>query len=266
MDDCFEQASPAGIRYSILGSILGEVGNTADGLSAIQRLVYEEGDLTWTELRSAIRADFDGYERLRQRLRNRAPKYGNDDDRVDAIAKEVAEHFCDCVHQGPGSQGEQGARRAAGFMLFGIEHKKDLPASPDGRRQGEPVANSFSPAVGMDRSGPTAVLRSASKIDLSKASHGSVLDLALDAHSVQDTAGFEGLVALVTGFLRQPSAATLQVNVLDRDELLRAQRNPEAPQYRSLIVRVWGFSAVFVELSPALQQHVLSRTAHALSA
>ena len=266
MDDCFDQASPSGVRYSILGSILGEVGNTVDGLAAIRRLVYEEGDLAWADLRSAIEADFEGYERLRQRLRNRAPKYGNDDDGVDAIAKDVAEHFCDCVHQSPGSRSEQGARRAAGFMLFGIEEKKDLPASPDGRRRGEPVANSFSPAVGMDRSGPTAVLRSASKIDLSKASHGSVLDLALDARCVQDPAGFDGLVSLVMGFLKQASTATLQVNVLDRDELLRAQRNPNAPQYRSLIVRVWGFSAVFVELSPALQEHVLSRTAHSWGA
>jgi formate C-acetyltransferase len=151
-------------------------------------------------------------------------------------------------------------------MLFGIEHKKDLPASPDGRRRGDPVANSFSPAVGMDRSGPTAVLRSASKVDLTQASHGSVVDLALDAGCVRDPAGFRGLVSLVTGFLEQPSTATLQVNVLDRAQLLRALKNPTAPQYRSLIVRVWGFSAVFVDLHPALQEHVLARTAHCWNA
>jgi formate C-acetyltransferase len=238
------------------------VGNTADGLSAIRKLIYEDGDLMWAELRSAMRADFDGYEPLRQRLRNRVPKYGNDIESVDALAKEVAETFCDCVHQAPGDPNEPDAKRAAGFLLFQIENKKELPASPDGRRKGDPVANSLSPSVGMDRGGPTAVLRSASRIDLTKASHGSVLDLAMDAHCIQDAAGFEGLVSLVRCFLEQPSAATLQINVLDRDELLRARENPEAPQYQSLIVRVWGFSAVFVELPPALQDHVLSRTAH----
>ncbi len=262
IDDCFEKASQTGARYTILGSILGEVGNTADGLSAIRQLIYEEGDLTWAELRSAIEADFDGYERLRQRLRNRAPKYGNDEESVDVLAKEVAETFCDCVHQAPGNQGENGAKRAAGFMLFQIEKKKDLPATPDGRRKGDPVANSLSPSVGMDRSGPTAVLMSASRIDFTQASHGSALDLAMDAHCVQDRAGFEGLVSLVRCFLDHASAATLQVNVIDREELLRAREHPEAPQYQTLIVRVWGFSAVFVELPPALQEHVLSRTAH----
>jgi formate C-acetyltransferase len=262
MDDCLEQASPLGVRYSIWGSILGEVGNTADGLAAIQRFVYDEGDLQWTELQSALMADFEGYERLRQRLRNRAPKYGNDEDGVDCIAKQVAEHFCASVHESPGARSDLGSARAAGFMLFQLEHKKDLPASPDGRRRGDPVANSLSPAVGMDRSGPTAVLRSASKIDLTQASHGSVVDLALDAGCVRSPAGFDGLVGLVKSFLRHPSAATLQLNVLDRDELLRALENPTAPQYRSLIVRVWGFSAVFVDLHPELQQHVLARTTH----
>jgi formate C-acetyltransferase len=266
MDDCLEQASPTAIRYSIWGSILGEVGNTADGLAAIQRLVYDEGSLGWSELQSALLTDFEGYERLRQRLRNRVAKYGNDEDGVDCIAKEVAEHFCHSVHSSTTTQAALGPVRAAGFMLFQLEHKKDLPASPDGRRRGDPVANSFSPAVGMDRSGPTAVLRSASKIDLTQASHGSVVDLALDAGCVRSPAGFDGLVALVRSFLQHPSAATLQVNILDRDQLLRALENPTAPQYRSLIVRVWGFSAVFVDLHPALQEHVLARTAHSWDA
>jgi formate C-acetyltransferase len=231
-------------------------------LAAIQRFVYDKGDLQWTELQSALMADFEGYERLRQRLHNRAPKYGNDEDGVDCIAKQVAEHFCASVHESPGARSDLGSVRAAGFMLFQLEHKKDLPASPDGRRRGDPVANSLSPAVGMDRSGPTAVLRSASKIDLTQASHGSVVDLALDAGCVRSPAGFDGLVGLVKSFLQHPSAATLQLNVLDHNELLRALENPTAPQYRSLIVRVWGFSAVFVDLHPALQQHVLARTAH----
>jgi formate C-acetyltransferase len=118
--------------------------------------------------------------------------------------------------------------------------------------------------VGLDRNGPTAVLKSASKIDLTKASYGSVLDFALHESIVKDNGGFDKFVSLVDCFFKLPSTATLQVNLIDRDTLLMARENPDAPQYRTLIVRVWGFSAVFVELPPALQEHVLSRTEHRL--
>ena len=149
-------------------------------------------------------------------------------------------------------------------MLFIIQCKNLIPASPDGRRQGDPVATSLSPAVGMDRNGPTAALKSASKIDLSQASYGSVLDLALHTSVVQGGEGFGKFVSLIDSFLTLPSTATLQANNIDREALLRARENPDAPQYRTLIVRVWGFSAVFFELSPALQDHVLSRAEHRL--
>jgi formate C-acetyltransferase len=116
----------------------------------------------------------------------------------------------------------------------------------------------------MDRNGPTAILNSASKIDLSKASYGSVLDIALHTSVVRDEERFDKFVSLVKCFLKLGSTATLQVNMVDRDTLLLARENPDAPQYETLIVRVWGFSAKFVELSPALQEHVLSRTEHRL--
>ena len=101
-----------------------------------------------------------------------------DDDHVDGIAREIAEYFCDGVHDRARNPEGPGSKRAAGLMCFGIYWNKDLPASPDGRRQGNLTASSFSPSVGMDRSGPGAVLRSAAKVDLSKASNGSVLDTA----------------------------------------------------------------------------------------
>jgi formate C-acetyltransferase len=149
-------------------------------------------------------------------------------------------------------------------MLFIIQCKNLIPATPDGRRQGDPVATSLSAAVGMDRSGPTAALKSASKIDLTRASFGSVLDLALNTSIIQDEEGFEKFVLLVDRFLTMPSTATLQINMIDRETLLKARENPDSSLYRTLIVRVWGFSAVFVELSPALQDHVLSRTEHGM--
>jgi formate C-acetyltransferase len=116
----------------------------------------------------------------------------------------------------------------------------------------------------MDRSGPTAVLKSAAKLDLTQASFGSVLDLALNTSVVQQERDLEKFVSLVDRFFTLPSTATLQINMIDRETLLKARENPDAPQYRDLIVRVWGFSAPFVELSRELQDHVLARTEHRL--
>ncbi len=262
IEDCLAEASPAAARYDINGSILAQVGNAADGLAAIKKFIYEDGTLTWNDLIAAMKSDFDGYEPLLQMLKNRGPKYGNDVDYVDDIVKEIAEYFCDGVHERACNPQGPGPKRAAGFMSFGIHRKNDVPASPDGRRQGDPTANSFSPSVGMDRSGPTAVLKSVAKVDLTKASHGSVLDLALHSSIVQGRDALEKFTAMVTTFLKMNSVATLQLNIIDRETLLKAQANPDAPEYKTLIVRVWGFSAVFVDLPPVLQNHVISRTEH----
>jgi formate C-acetyltransferase len=264
VEDCLAEASPTSARYAIHGSILAEVGNAADGLAAIEQLVYGDRTLTWGELVSALRADYVGHEPLRQRLLHRTPKYGNDDDRADRIAAEIAEAFCDGVHKRARNRPGPGPKWAPGLMCFGIHHKAQLPASPDGRRQGDPCANSFSPAVGMDRSGPTAALRSVAKVDLSKASHGSVLDMAFHSSAIRGEEGLEKFAALIEAFLDLPCTATLQPNVLDREMLLRARKHPDAPEFRTLIVRVWGFSAVFVELPEGLQEHVLARTEHGL--
>jgi len=262
IEDCLEKASPTGVRYSIWGQILAQVGNTSDGLAAIKKLIYENKTLTWDELVSAIKANYEGYEPLRQMIINRSPSYGNDEDYVDEIAKEIAEYFCENVHLRAKNTAGQGSKRAAGLMCFGLQGKRNLPASPDGRRQGDPTANSFSPAVGSDRSGPTAVINSVGKVDLSWASHGSVLDTAMHTSALRGEEGFNKFVDLIDSFLKMPCTATLQMNVIDRDTLLKARANPESPEYKTLIVRVWGFSAVFVELDPALQDHVISRTEH----
>ena len=265
LEDCLEQASVTGARYSIRGRILSQLGNVADGLAAIKRFICEEQSLTWEELGAALANDYEGSERLRQRILNRAPKFGNDDDEVDDIIRAVAEHFCDRllerVDNGPGP----GTKTAPGFMAFGIHGQRGTPATPDGRRQGDNVANSLSPAPGRDRNSPTAVLKSVSKMDLRRAGHGSVLDIAFHPTALRGEEGFQKFVAFVRTFLDMPCTTTLQVNMVDRDQLLAARDNPEDPQFRTLLVRVWGWSAVFVELDPALQEHVIERTEHSLS-
>jgi formate C-acetyltransferase len=262
IEDCLATASATGPRYNINGAILAQVGNSADGLEAIRKLVYEEGSLSWEALVAALGTDYDGREPLRQMILHRAPKYGNDQDEVDALAREIAEFFCEGVHARARNAPGPGAKIAPGLMCFGLEQKAQLPASPDGRRQGDPTANSFSPAVGMDRSGPTAVLNSVSKTDCTKASHGSVLDIALHNSAIRTAEDQAKLVGLMRAFLALPCTTTLQLNVIDAETLRRARANPRAPEFRTLIVRVWGFSAVFVDLSEALQDHVLARTEH----
>ena len=262
IEDCLTKASPTGVRHSIWGSILAQVGNSSDGLAAIKKLIYEDKLLTWEELVAAIKANYEGYEPIRQMIINRAPKYGNDDDYVDSITKEITEYFCDGVHERSENTEGPGSKWAAGLMCFGMQNKRNLPATPDGRRQGDLTASSFSPSVGMDKSGPTAVFKSVGKVDLTKASHGSVLDIAMHTSAISDGESFEKLVNLIESFLDIPCTATLQMNIIDRDTLIKARANPEVPEYKTLIVRVWGFSAVFVELNPDLQDHVISRTEH----
>ena len=264
LDDCLEEASVTGVRYSIWGSIPSQIGNVADGLAAIQRFIFDKESLTWEELNQALRDDFEGHEPLRQRILNRAPKYGNDDDEVDRILKQVSEKFCDAVHDRAQNPVGPGGKTAPGFMTFGIHRRRLLPASPDGRKYEDYVASSFSPALGRDRNSPTAVLKSVSKVDLRKAGHGSVLDMAFHPSALKGEEGLEKFMSFVDTFLKLPCTTTLQANVIDRETLLAARENPTDPQYRTLLVRVWGFSTVFVSLDPDLQQHVIERTEHEL--
>jgi formate C-acetyltransferase len=103
------------------------------------------------------------------------------------------------------------------------------------------------------------------KVDLSKASHGSVLDMALHSSALHGKEAFEKFVVLIEAFIKMRCTATLQMNIIDRKTLMKARENPNSSEFKTLIVRVWGFSAVFVELPSDLQDHVLSRTEHGLA-
>jgi len=262
LDDCLEEASTTGVRYSIWGRIPSQMGNVADGLAAIKKFIFDEDSMTWEELNTALKNDFEGYEPLRQKILNRAPKYGNDDDYVDDIAKEISEYFCDTLHERAQNESGPGGKAAPGFMTFGIHGRRFLPATPDGRKHGDNVASSFSPGLGRDKNGPTAVIKSVGKVDLRKAGHGSVLDVAFHPSALRGEEGYNKFVSFVETFLKIPCTTTLQVNMIDRDTLLAAREDPKNPKYRTLLVRVWGFSTVFVTLDPALQQHVIERTEH----
>lgn len=262
LDDCLEEASTTGVRYSIWGRIPSQMGNVADGLAVIKRFIFDEESMTWEELNEALKNDFEGCEPLRQKILNRAPKYGNDDDYVDDILKEISEGFCDRLHEKVQNEFGPGGKTAPGFMTFGIHGRRFLPATPDGRKNGDNIASSFSPGLGRDKNGPTSVIKSVGKVDLSKAGHGSVLDIAFHPSALKGEDGYQKFVSFVETYLQMPGATTLQVNMIDRETLLAAREDPTNPKYRTLLVRVWGFSTVFVTLDPALQQHVIERTEH----
>ena len=262
LDDCLEEASIDGVRYSIWGSIPSQMGNVADGLAAIKKFIFDDQSMSWDELIQALESNFEGYEPLRQKILNRAPKYGNDADEVDDILKEISENFCDTLHERAQNEMGPGGKMAPGFMSFAVHNRRFLPATPDGRKQEENVASSFSPGLGRDKLGPTAVLKSVSKVDLSKAGHGSVLDIAFHPSALRGEEGLQKFMAFVKTFLTLPATTTLQVNMVDRETLIAARENPTDPKYRTLLVRVWGFSTVFVTLDPAMQEHVIERTKH----
>jgi len=263
LEGCVAKAldkTEGGTLYNHTGLLGCELPDAANSLAAIKQVVYEDKDVSLSELRRALADNFVGHERLRLRLLNRAPKYGNDDDRVDEIATRIAEVFC---REGSRHTNPRGGRYLPGFHNFGgfILWGRQMGARPDGRRAGEPTAIHLSPATGTDRRGPTAVIRSMAKVTRLHPPLGTMLELKLHPSALVGPAGEAKLLALIRGFTQLDGFA-LQFNVVDASTLRAAQRQPDA--YRGLLVRVWGFSAYFVELAADVQESIIARTEHAL--
>lgn len=257
MDDCIENArdiSKGGCRYNDWGVLGASLANTADALATIKKLVFEEKVLSSKELYKALLKNYNGYEDIRQMLINKVPKFGNDDDYVDSIAKDIAEFYCNDVLK---YKNPYGGRYRPGFESAGqfIFSAKKLGPSTDGRKAREHFASNLSPSPGIDKNGPTAVIKSITKIDSKKAPNGSVLDLTFSP-TLLDGDGITNLIAIITSFIELGGAET-HLNIISSKILRDAQRKPE--NYRHLIVRVWGFSAYFVDLPKDFQDHIIQR-------
>jgi len=226
--------------------------NVVDSMAAIKKFVFEEKKIAMKELIEAIDSNWEGREDLRQMMKTQAPKYGNDDDYADEIAKEVHQRTEEAVEEslnpfGISYKGD-GSGVSATYGLAG-----DCEATPDGRKAGEPFADgTISPMPGADLNGPTAVLASAAKVGtpynqllnqkfLPQFLEGEYKDLF---YSYLKTWGDMGI-------------SHIQFNVVDKDTLLDAQANPE--NHTDLIVRVAGYSAYFVDLSKGLQDSIIAR-------
>lgn len=259
LDGCIERArdmTQGGARYTF-GSVSARgLATAADSLTALRKLVYQERRISMGELKSALDRNYRGTEPLRQMLLRGAPKYGNDNDEADEMAKELAAFFCEVVS---GHTNIHGGRFRPSFFSYGMHVYEGslLGATPDGRRAGEPISNSLSPSNGAERNGPTAVLLSAAKIDHTKISNGSSLNLKLNPSLLRTEEGRRRLVALLKTYFGL-GGMHVQLNVVSTQTLREAQLRPD--WYQDLVVRVSGYSAYFVDLGKAIQDDIIART------
>jgi pyruvate formate-lyase/glycerol dehydratase family glycyl radical enzyme len=270
VDDCLLRGltiKEGGARYDIVSGLQSGIANVANALMALKRLVYEEGKLTSQEVAEALAKNFEGQkgEIVRRRLLD-APKYGNDQEEVDALAVRVYKDYLTEMtryHNSRYGRGPIGGGYAGSSsnISANVPMGAKVGATPDGRRAGEPIAEGMSPVHGTDTSGPTAVMRSVARLPNIRML-AQLLNLRLSPGSLATDAGLQRLATLLRGF-RNLKLWHVQFNTVDTETLRAAQQNPE--QYRDLVVRVAGYSALFVTLDRATQDDIIQRTVHELN-
>lgn len=241
------------------GHVTGICGlpNIADSLAAIQQVVFQDRQATMGQLLQALEANFEGYDQLLRQLKA-APKFGNDLDQVDLIARRVLRRSSEYVCQQHTWNGRRCAIGCIG-MTVNIPYGEILGAMPDGRLAGEPLSEGgISPYPGRNVSGITAVLNSVAKIDHDWLENGSILNVRIAAGACSTPDKIAKLAMLVKVFC-QKKGSLIQFNFTGTETLLDAQKHPE--RYKDLLVRVATYSSYFVELSTALQDNIISRTA-----
>ncbi len=260
IDDCVAKGTDynaGGARYDTSYIQGVGLGTMTDCLSAIKHHVFDGGALTMQQLLDALARNFDGDERLRRLLINKTPRYGNDDDRADALMRRVFEAYFGAIDGRPNTKG--GTYRinllpTTVHIYFG----RVTGATPDGRKAAEPLSEGISPVQGADRKGPTAVLRSAAKMDHVRTG-GTLLNQKFTPQILEDDTGLRGLVSLIRSYFGL-GGHHIQFNVVDAATLRAAQREPA--RYRDLIVRVAGYSDYFCDLGETLQNEIIARTEH----
>ena len=260
IDDCIKNGKDyynGGARYN--SSYIQGVGTgtITDSLAAIKQVVFEEKRLGKKEFLNMLDRNFEGYELHRQYLLNKTHKYGNDDDYADHIMKEVFEEFFKNIDGRPTYRGGQfriNMLPTTVHVYFGSK----IGATPDGRKAFEPISEGISPVQGMDKNGPTAVLKSAAKMDHIKTG-GTLLNLKFTPDLLKDQKGIEAVVKLIRTYFRL-DGHHVQFNVVSAETLRDAKRHPE--KYGDLIVRVAGYSDYFCHLNEKLQDEIIKRTEH----
>ena len=259
MNDCIDKGLDyhnGGARYNPTYIQGVGIGTLTDAMAAVKRHVFEAGTVTMGDLLDALAGDFDGCEPLRQRLMKDTPAYGNDDDYADEIAEALFEAYFQAVNGRPNTKGGQyrvNLLPTTVHVYFGSV----VGALPNGRRAGVALSEGISPTQGADAGGPTAVLKSAARLDHARTG-GTLLNLKFTPQLLQGE-GLDRLCDLIRAYFRL-DGHHVQFNVLGADTLRQAQADPET--HRGLIVRVAGYSDYFVDVGRDLQNEIISRTEH----
>jgi pyruvate-formate lyase len=249
-----------GPRYNSVGFVGAGLANAADSLLAIEQAVFRDGRFTMAQIVDAVSRNFQDAEPMRQYLLNRVPKWGNNDPAADAMARRVADWYCDKVESFTNGRG--GRCRPSLFSLeFAYRGGLRTGALPDGRRAGESLAPGMGAGYGRDRNGVSALIASVAKIDGNRLPNGAVLDVTLHPTAVAGDDGLEALVALIRTFFAKGGYA-LQFNVYDVATLRDAQVHPE--RYATMQIRVTGWSVYFTTLTREEQELFIARTTHGL--
>ena len=258
MVGCMESgkdATAGGAKYNRTGLQACGTANVGDSLMAIKKLCFDDKTVTLRELYDALHANWEGYEDLRQTIINEVPHYGNDIDEVDELAAWALGLFADYTNAAKGPRGNYsaGTFTVTAHMFYGAM----LDATPDGRKAKEPIADAISPRQGLDKHGPTAYLRSASKLPHNRLFNGDALNIRFTPSAVSGDAGAEKLRSLINTYFKL-GGMEVQFNVVSTEILHKAQKDPL--EYKDLIVRIAGFSTYFVTLDEALQNDFITRT------
>ncbi len=259
VDSCMEKGmdvTAGGAVYNKSGIQLIQVANVADSMAALKELIYDKKELTAGELLKQLRENYPD-ERIRQMVLTHAPKYGNDVDWVDELGEKWVERFKERLDTWTNYRGGNytiGLYTVSAHVPMGLK----VAATPDGRRSGEPLADGGLSAVyGRDRKGPTALLRSVSRIDSSNAANGTLLNMKFAPQLFEDADGVEKFCGIIRGFV-ELKINHVQFNVVNKQDLIAAKKNPE--NYRHLLVRVAGYTANYVDLAEKLQDEIIART------
>jgi pyruvate formate-lyase/glycerol dehydratase family glycyl radical enzyme len=259
-DDCIARGRDyhdGGARYNTTYIQGVGLGTMTDAMTALKYHVFDHETLSMADLLVALQRDFEGQERTRLMLLNRTPKYGNDDDYADGVMRELFEAYYEAIDGRPNTKGgtyHVNLLPTTCHVYFGSV----IGATPDGRKAGTPLSEGISPVQGADRHGPTAVIKSAAKMDHARTG-GTLLNQKFTPQLLDNDAGMDGLVHLIRTYFKL-DGHHIQFNVVDAATLRAAQRYPE--QYRDLIVRVAGYSDYFCDLGTALQDEIIARTEH----
>lgn len=257
-DDCIKSGidyNAGGARYNTSYIQCVGIATITDSLVSIKKNVFEDRKFSMDELLSACKADFEDCDEVFEIVYNHTPKYGNDDDYADDVLRDVSRSLQDVI---AGRTTPKGSRTVVEFLptTCHVYFGQVMEASPNGRHAGIPLPDGISPEKGADRNGPTAVVKSASKIDQLKTG-GALLNQKFTPAVVQGEDGISNLSTLIRSYFAM-DGHHLQFNVVDRKTLLDAQKRPE--EYEDLIVRVAGYSDYFNNLDRALQDEIINRT------